>query len=208
MTKLQRAFAVLIAAVILIFLSTGSLTAFADTAKEPSDGQVTEITCGEDIVAPEEDEEPVTGIDGVAEQFINYLKDKYGADYEFYYNQIIEQWGSIEGYLLAFGNKLPEEYQSGWDKFVGWLNKYAPVWAVPLAVIIIVIIAVVGKKAFNKAIDKIVNKKLNPVVQELNLQSNATVSLMRAQKALLGNSPKFSDTVKELEEAEKGLNNG
>ncbi len=146
-----------------------------------------------------------SNIEGVVAQFTEYLKEKYGADYETYYNSIIEQWGSIEGYLLSFGGKLPEEYKSGWDKFVGWLDRYSAVWAPALAVAIVIIVAVVGKKAFNNAIAKIVNAKIAPVVNELNAQSNATVSILRSQRALLGKVPKFSDNVKELEEAERRL---
>lgn len=45
----------------------------------------------EETARPEQTEEVAPDIEGVAEQFITYLKDKYGADYEFYYNQIIAQ---------------------------------------------------------------------------------------------------------------------
>lgn len=191
--KIKKVFMVVIAAMLLVFLCAG-FGGFALAEEEMS--------------PPEQTEEVAPDIEGVAEQFITYLKDKYGADYEFYYNQIIEQWGSVEGYLLAFGNKLPEEYRTGWDKFVGWLKEYSPVWATSLAIVIVIIVALVGRKVFNSAIERIVNTKLKPVVNELNLQSNATMSIMHAQKALLGTVPKFKDNVTELEEAEKELKNG
>lgn len=204
MIKIKKAFMLCIAAMLLMFNCVGfAVIAFAEEETPPE--QITEVIPEPEV--PSEDNTAVS-IDGVAAQFINYLKDKYGAEYEFYYNQIIEQWGSVEGYLLAFGNKLPEEYQSTWDKCVGWLNDYAPVWAVPLAVIIVIIVALVGRKVLNNAIERIVNAKLKPVEQELNLQSKATVSMMHSQKALLGNVPKFADNVKELEEAEKELTDG
>lgn len=198
MTKFHKAFAIVIAAMLLAFICAGfNLIAFAEEASPAHT---------EEIIPETPEEAP--GIDGVAEQFISYLKGKYGADYEFYYNQIIEQWGSIEGYLLAFGNNLPEEYQSSWERFVGWLRDYAPVWAVPLAILIVIIVALVGRKVFNNAIERIVNAKLKPVEQELNLQSKATVSIMHSQKALLGSCAKFEETVRELNEAEKELTDG
>lgn len=216
MTKIKRFFALIIVVLLLPFLCAGvGVTAFAED--EGLNIPETEAPY-EPIPSPPEDNGENTegtddttdnnGADALVEKFKEYLKLKYGEEYEFYYAQIIEQWGSIENYLLAFGEKLPEEYKSEWDKFVGWLNDYAPIWAVPLAVIILIIVAVVGKKTFNAALEKAVNVKIKPVVQELNLQSNATVSIMRAQKALLGKIPKFEENVKELEAAEKELTDG
>lgn len=199
MTKLKMAIVIILAAII-VSVSIGSVfVAFADT----SDGvqSTAQETVDPDISRNE------SSLEGIAEQFTQYLKDKYGADYEFYYNEIIGQWGSVEGYLLAFGNKLPEEHRSGWDKFVGWLGDYAPVWAPALAVFIVILVAVIGKKQFNKLVEKIVNGKLSPIVQELNSQSNATVAILHSQKALLPKDERFAETVKELEESERGLKN-
>ncbi len=196
MNKLKLAFTVIVSAII-IFVGAGA--GFAVNAETQTETLPP--------VETEETETPENGIDEIAAQFVEYLKSRYGSEYELYYNAIIDRWGSIEGYLLAFGDRLPEEQQTGWDKFVGWLGDYAPVWAAPLAVVVLIIIAVVGKKTFNKIVDRIVNTKLSPVIKELNLQSNATVSLIRAQKALLGNNERFADTVEELTAAEKELKN-
>ena len=149
-----------------------------------------------------------SNLEGLVDSFKEYLKSKYGADYEFYYKQIIEQWGSVEGYLLSFGAKLPKEYQLGWDKFVGWLGEYAPVWAPALAILIVILVAVIGKKAFNKLIERVVNVKLSPIAQELNKQSAAMVTILHGQKALLGNGERFAETAQELENSEKELKNG
>ena len=108
---------------------------------------------------------------------------------------------------MSFGDKLPDEYKSGWEKFVGWLADYSVVWAPALAVILVVLLAVIGKKQFNKLVEKIVNVKLSPIVKELNTQSDATVAIIHAQKALLGTNERFVETVKELEYSEKGLKN-
>ena len=100
---------------------------------------------------------------------------------------------------------LPEEYKSGWQAFVGWLGEYSVIWAPALAVGIIILVAVIGKKSFNKLVERIVNSKLSPIVKELNLQSNATVAMLRAQKVLLPNQEKYAENAKELEESERGL---
>lgn len=192
MTKIKTTLLLILAVMLIIFVCTGARLA---TYAQADEEQAAEL--------PEEH----TNIDGIAEQFTDYLKAKYGEEYEYYYNAIIEQWGSVEGYLLAFGDKLPEQHKTSWDKFVSWLGDYSPVWAPALAVIIVIIVAVVGKKAFNKFIEKIVNGKLSPIVKELNLQSNATATIIRAQRALLGNNERFAGAVEELTEAEKELKN-
>ncbi|MDE6597604.1 MAG: hypothetical protein K2K60_03085 [Clostridia bacterium] len=193
MTKIKIAFITLIAAMLLIFTGIGATVTYAET----------------EIMPPAEITETVeeSNIDEIAASFTEYLKARYGEEYETYYNAIIEKWGSIEGYLLAFGDKLPEEHRNGWQKFVGWLSEYSSVWAPALAVVILIIIAVIGKKIFNKTLDRIVKLKVAPIVSELNLQSNATVAMIHAQKALLGNNERFTESVEELTVAEKELEN-
>ena len=192
MTKIKTALITLIAAMLLILICTGATVTYAETADPPA--EITETV-----------EE--SNIDEIAANFTDYLKARYGDEYELYYNAIIEKWGSIEGYLLAFGDKLPEEHKTGWQKFVGWLSEYSSVWAPALAVVLIIIVAIVGKKIFNKTIDRIVKAKVAPIVTELNLQSNATVAMIHAQKALLGNNERFTESVEELTAAEKELKN-
>lgn len=158
------------------------------------------------ITEPTEDEEDK--IDEMVRSFKAYLMEKYGEDYEYYYNLIIDNYGSVENYLIQIGNKLPETYQSSWQSFVGWLSEYASVWAPVLAVAIVIIVSIVGKKTFNSLVEKIVNAKLSPIIDELNKQSNATVSLLHAQQSLMGTNEKFADNVKEMAESEKELTNG
>lgn len=197
MTKFKTAIVIILAAILVAINVSGVICVFADTADDVQNN--TQEVIDPDISSNE------SGLEGLAEKFTAYLKDKYGADYEYYYNRIIEQWGSVEGYLLSFGNKLPEEYQSGWDRFVAWLGDYAPVWAVPFAIMLVIIVAVVGKKTFNKIVEKVVNAKVNPIVDELNKQSAALITIMHAQKTLLPRNEQFTDTAKELEESERGL---
>ena len=112
----------------------------------------------------------------------------------------IKEWGSVEAYLLSLGENLPEEYKNGWEKFVAWLGEYASVWAPALAVVLVIVAAVFGKKLVHRIAELF--KKL---FQGSNQQSSALIAVIRAQKALMGTNEKFSENVKELEEAEKRL---
>lgn len=157
----------------------------------------------------EETGDSALGIEALAERFITYLKEKYGADYEYYYDQIIEQWGSVEAYLLQFGQEhLTEEQQTAWNKFVSWLSTYSPVWAPVLAVAVVIAVAIFGKKKFDELLKKAVDSKVNPIVNELNKQSSALAALMEGTKALLPKTDKFTENAELLEKAEKELTNG
>lgn len=205
MTKLKTFFAVLMAACLMIVFLTGfSVSAKAETVEPPA----------------EQTEEAAPSEESITDKFIGYLKDKYGEDYEYYYNLIIEKWGSVEAYLASLTDELPDEYRDGWTEFIAWLHEYWVVWAPTLAVVVVIIIALVGKAALKKAVsavkswfgamvDEKVNTKLNekmaPVARELNSQSSALGAMMRAQKALLGNADKFSENVQDLDKSEKEL---
>lgn len=207
MTKIKTLIVTLLAATVLVFMFAGTaLCAFADSpdnVTEPHAPMQTE-ELPENTVAPDISTDE-SSLNTLIVQFTEYLKTKYGADYEFYYNNIIEQWGSIEAYLLSFGEKLPEEHRSGWQKFIGWLTEYSPVWAPVFAVILVIFGGVIGKKQLNKLVERLVNSKLSPLVRELNLQSNATAAMLNAQKALLGGNERFAETVAEIDKAEKEL---
>ncbi len=203
MIKIKSLFLALIVATIMLFLCVGSVFAYADESVQTGESQQEEI--GSTQV---EDVQDGVNIEQMAAQFTDFLKEKYGEDYEFYYNQIISNWGSVEAYLLSFGTKLPEEYKSSWESFVEWMGKYAAIWAPPLAILIVIIVAIVGKKKFNEIVERIVKAKIYPIENELNAQSKATVAMMRSQRALLGSADKFTDNVKELTESEKELTNG
>lgn len=149
---------------------------------------------------PDNEAEEGNDIQKLVDSFVAYLKDKYGEDYELYYNRIIEEWGSVEAYLLSLGENLPAEYKNGWEKFVAWLGEYASVWAPALAVVLVIIAALFGKKLVHRIAELF--KKL---FQGSNQQSAALIAVIRAQKALMGTNEKFSENVKDLEEAEKRL---
>ncbi|MDE6586124.1 MAG: hypothetical protein K2K80_05550 [Clostridia bacterium] len=222
MNKIKKLFIVALAVILFAFLCVGTaLPVFAATdesgltnsteisgeVEAPEVGEL--ITDDEQKPSTDETEAPPTeetdGLKDIVANFIEYLKKQYGEDYEYYYNQIIENWGSVEAYLLAFGGKLPDEYKTGWDKFVAWLGEYSVIWAPVLAVGIVVAVAILGKKQFEKIVEKIVTKMITPIVKELNLQSKAQAATIQGQKALLGNNPKFATTVTELEISEREL---
>ena len=161
-----------------------------------------------DVQTPETSTEEKTDgneVLSLVDRFIENLKNKYGEDYEYYLNTILEQWGSIEAYLLAQTDNLPEEFQTGYNDFVGWLGEYSPVWAPVLAVALIIIGYVVGKKAVNKMLSRIVDARLNPIQSELNKQSEAQAAQLKATRALLGTNEKFTQERKAAEDAEKKL---
>ena len=156
----------------------------------------------------EEDTDTDTAFDMAAlvEKFTAYLKDKYGAEYEQIYNGIIEQWGSIEAYLVQFGEEyIPEEFNAGWNDFLKIAGETSPVWATILAIIGVIILVIVGKKAFNAIVKKIVDAKVSVLSAELNKQSAAISAQMKALKTIMPTTEKGAAAVQELDEKEKEL---
>ena len=155
-------------------------------------------------------EEPLEPTDGsetenLVDRFIANLKDKYGDDYEYYLNAILEQWGSVEAYLLSLTDNLPDELQTGYADFIGWLGEYASIWAPCLAVALVIIGFIVGKKALNTILNRIVEARIKPIEEELNKQSAAQAAQLKATRALLGTNEKFAEERKSAEDAEKKL---
>lgn len=185
----------LLAATLVFFTAGGIMFASAEEVTVPPEQE--EVT----------DDEETGTIEDVAADFVGWLKDTFGEDYEKYYNNIITNWGSIEEYLLQFGQEnIPEQYQTGWQNFVKALGENAPFWAPILAVAIVIIVYLIGKKRFTTIIQKAVDGKTAAMGKELNKQSKALTSVIHSQKAMLGNNAKFADTVKDLDESEKELN--
>ena len=120
-------------------------------------------------------------------------------------NAILEQWGSVEAYLLSLTDNLPDELQTGYADFIGWLGKYASIWAPCLAVALVIIGLIVGKKALNKVLNRIVEARIQPIQAELNKQSEAQAAQLKATRALLGSNEKFAEERKAAEAAEKNL---
>ena len=220
MTRTKRIliFAVMIAFMFVCVFATFTgayaeeTTAPEQVTEEPQnepqidDNEATEPPTTEEPTEEDTDTDTAFDMAALVDKFTQYLKNKYGAEYETIYNGIIEQWGSIEAYLLQFGEEyIPEEYNAGWNAFIEWLSVNAPIWAPALAVACIIFIAVFGKKAFNKIVQKIVDAKVNLLSDELNKQSAALSAQMKALKMIMPTNEKCAAAVQELEEKEKEL---
>lgn len=143
--------------------------------------------------------------ENLVDRFIENLKEKYGEDYEYYLNAILEQWGSVEAYLLSLTDNLPDGFRAGYTDFIAWLGDYSPVWAPALAVALVIVGFIVGKKALNTILNKIVEARIQPIQDELNKQSEAQAAQLKATRALLGTNEKFAEERKAAENAEKQL---
>lgn len=190
---------VLVAAILFAVLSAFPL-AYAEEL--PPDMVAEEPLAPETPTDGETDGDDITGI---VDRFIANLKDKYGDDYEYYLNAILEQWGSVEAYLLSLTDNLPDELQTGYADFIGWLGEYASIWAPCLAVALVIIGFIVGKKALNTILNRIVEARIKPIEEELNKQSAAQAAQLKATRALLGTNEKFAEERKSAEDAEKKL---
>lgn len=206
--KIKVVFITIIAAMLVFFISGGVMIASAEEVGDPA--AQTEVTDdaqdGEPPAEiPEEPETPQTD-EEIGADFVEWLKATFGSDYEYYYNQIIEHWGSIEDYLTQFGEEnLPEGFNAGLQKVLDWLDKYVAIWAPVLAIVVIVAYYLIKKRSTRKTIEKVVDSKMTVLSDELNKQSKAIMAIGRGQTALLGKNARFADTVKEIEDTEKEL---
>lgn len=174
---------------------------------------------------PTEPEEPtgeeipdttVESAESLSATFVEWLKAEYGEDYEYYYNLIIEKWGSVEAYLTQFGEEnLTGEQQEWWSEFLAVLGETSPVWASALAVLLVAVGLIVGKKIVAAILEKAVNAKVEAVQntqsqqsEELNKQSAAIIATAKGINALLGSSDKFSAEREEIAKTTESLNNG
>lgn len=99
------------------------------TVSENAENQPVE---GEDV-SGEQTDEPTS--DGVSDSVKQYLMSVYGAEWESHYNQIIEQWGSIEKYLLSASENLPDEYKYKAQELIMSAGGYVPLIAYCLLII-------------------------------------------------------------------------
>lgn len=203
--KIKVVFITIIAAMLVFFISGGVMIASAEEVSDPA--PQTEITDEEQGEPPAaEPEEPEQTDEQIGEDFVEWLKATFGSDYEYYYNQIIENWGSIEDYLTQFGEEnLPEGFNAGLQKVLDWLDEYVAIWAPVLAIVVIVAYYLIKKRSTRKTIEKVVDSKMTVLSDELNKQSKAIMAIGRGQTALLGKNARFADTVKEIEDTEKEL---
>lgn len=105
---------------------------FAEEVQNVSENAENQPVEGEND-SGEQTDEPTSG--GVSDSVKQYLMSVYGAEWETHYNQIIEQWGSIEKYLLSASENLPDEYKYKAQELILSAGGYVPLIAYCLLII-------------------------------------------------------------------------
>ena len=192
MTK--KLFIVFLAAVLLLFGLSATcvyVTACAEETAHETPVETQDPAAEEEQGQPEEtpQEGEGSGMRALIDGFITQLKEKYGDQWQQYYDRIIADWGTVEQYLLSLvPEDSPDVVKSGWEEFIAWLGEYSPVWASILAAVLVIIVIVFGKKALTAIKNFFVSlfKSKNKEYQALTAQNEALL-------ALLGENPKFEE---------------
>ena len=159
----------------------------------------------EEITQPE-DEETDDALSGLVEGFLASLREKYGEDYQTYYNAILEKWGSVEEYLLSLANEQ-DEAADGWIAFVNWLGEYAPIWGSILAVALLIIAILLGKKSLRKIADWVTgnSKNFKNLYNAFNTLYLSTKAQNEALLKLLGENERFQNEREALKKASEEI---
>lgn len=140
-------------------------------------------------------EEPAqTTESGLAEEFIQTLKDRYGEQWETYYNAILDEWGTVEAFLLsAMPDGAPDVVKDGWTKFVDWTRDNWVILAAIGATIAVVIVLVFGKKVLTLIIEFFKNlfAKVGKIFTAINTLYKNAKAQNDALLKLMGDNPKF-----------------
>lgn len=150
---------------------------------------------GNASVADAAEEPAQTTESGLAEEFIQTLKDRYGEQWETYYNAILDEWGTVEAFLLsAMPDGAPDVAKNGWNKFIDWTRENWVIIAAVGAVVLTVIVVLFGKKCVGLVVGFF--KKMFSLVGKLFSGVNLLYKNAKAQNdallALMGNNPRFS----------------
>ena len=204
MTK--KLFIVFLAAVLLLFglsatcvyVSACAEETVQETPVEPQE-PATEEEPGQSDETPQEGEGG--GIQALIEGFITQLKDKYGDQWQQYYDAIIAEWGTVEQYLLSLvPEDAPDVVKDGWTSFVDWTRENWVVLAAIGATVCVIIIIVFGKKIFDA-----VKKFFLSVFRSTNKQYKVLLAQNNAIFALLGDNPKFEEQRAALKSANEEM---
>lgn len=200
MTRLKNASKYILTLILMVALLVGVVLCVGNTAGKVS---AETVETNEETEQSEEAKENTLVID-----FIARLKERYGDDYLYYYNAILEKWGSVEQYLLACVDETtPDIVADGWTSFINWLDKYAVIWAPVFAVILVVIAALVGKKYIKKAYEyiKARKKETTTIFGAINKMYKAHIAEMQTLQSLLGDNERFADKREALEAAREEI---
>lgn len=178
----------IVLAVIALFIFSCSLFAMGNAATDEEEETKTEET--------------EKGENSLLDGFLGQLKDKYGEEYEVYYNAILNEWGSVEAYLLSLADDqtIPDVAADGWKQFVSWLGEYSPIWGSILAVVCLIIVILFGKVALGKIRQFVISvaDKFKTLFKSVNKQYVIMKAQNDALLALLGENPKFEEKRKAL----------
>ena len=197
MEKFKNASKYLLTLVLMIALLVGVVLCMGNAT-----GEVSAETNEETEQSAETQENTLVG------NFIARLKEKYGDDYLYYYNAVLEKWGSVEQYLLACVDETtPDIVANGWTAFINWLDKYAVIWAPIFAIVLVAIAALVGKKYIKKAYEYIKSRKkdISTIFGAINKMYKAHIAELQTLQSLLGDNERFADKREALEAAQEEI---
>lgn len=210
MTKRLRV--ILIAALVAVFTlavclfcSQTAYTASADTGTAEITAENAEI----ETTTPSTDTDgslTENGTETITDSVKAYLQAIYGDDYEKYYNQIVENWGSVEKFLLNASENLPDEYRYKATELLTTVNAWVGVGA-DAALLIFVGAYIIYRAKKNKKIHKDHETLLNGDNQ-IETAQLALIESQKAQSAALQKllpGDKFESEVAALAESDKAL---
>lgn len=192
MTK--KLFVVFLAAVLLLFGISAScvyVVASAEETAQETPAEPQEPAAEEEQGQPDEtpQEGEGSGMQLLIDGFIAQLKERYGDQWQQYYDRIIADWGTVEQYLLSLvPDDSPDVVKDGWQQFIAWLGEYSPVWGSVLAAVFVIIVIVFGKKALNA-----IKNFFLSLFRSKNKEYQALTAQNEALLALLGENPKFEE---------------
>ena len=198
--KSKKLVAVLAAILVTVFMLaicclclSGGGSASADTGTEITETEPT---------TPESAE----GGETLADRVKAYLQGIYGEDYEVYYNKIIENWGSVENFLLNASDNLPEEYKYKATELLTTVNAWIGVGADAILLFCVGIYIVYrAQKNKKTAADLTTLKACDNQIETAQL---ALINSQKAQSAALQAllpGTKFEETIATLKESDKAL---
>ena len=199
MTK--KLFIVFLAAVLLLFGLSATCVYVAACAEETVQEAPVEPQDPSDGQDGETDDGAQSGLQTLVDGFITQLKDKYGDQWQQYYDAIIAEWGTVEQYLLSLvPEDAPDVVKDGWTSFVDWTRENWVVLAAIGATVCVIIIIVFGKKIFDA-----VKKFFLSVFRSTNKQYKVLLAQNNAIFALLGDNPKFEEQRAALKSANEEM---
>ena len=217
MSKIKTALITALAAAAIIggAFATSYTAVFAETLETPTIEQPEETPSNDDTQPEISPVTPEDGSDGptvdtdsqtLSEQIQDFLRGVYGDDYESYYAQILEHWGSIENFLLNASELVPEEYRYKATELITTINAYMGVAADGVLLLGIAIYAIFRYKR-----NKQISKDLTTLKNDDNQIETAQLAIMESQKAQsaalreLLPGTRFEGTVNGLAESDKKL---